>query len=57
MAGAVARVVARGSMPRIGLGIGRLQDRLLMAGALAQHAVQPKADEQGNEREDDNGGQ
>ena len=38
--------------------VGRLQDRLLlMAGALAEHAVEPQADEQGDQREDDDDGQ
>ena len=48
--------LTRGSTTRIG--VGRLQDRLLlMAGALAEHAVQAQADEQGDEGEDDDDGQ
>ena len=42
-----------------GVGVGRLEDRLLllMPGALAEHAVQAQADEQGHQGEDDDDGQ
>jgi hypothetical protein len=41
-----------------GILLGRLQDRLLlMPGAFAEHAVEAKADEQCDEREDDDDGQ
>ena len=40
-----------------GIGVGRLQDRLLMAGALAEHGIEPEADKERNEREDDDDGQ
>ena len=46
--------------PRLdpGLGIGGLQDRLLlMPGPLAEHAVKAQADEQGNKGKDDDDGQ
>jgi hypothetical protein len=43
--------------PRISLGIGGLQDRLLVTGPLTEHAIQAEADEQGNKRKDDNGSQ
>ena len=41
--------------PRVG--VGGLQDRLFMAGALAEHGIEPKADEQGDQGKDDDGGQ
>ena len=40
-----------------GLGVRGLQNRLFMAGPLAEDGVQPKADKQGNEGKDDDGGQ
>ena len=41
------------------VGVGRLEDRLLLlvAGALAEHAVEAQPDEQGDEGEDDDDGQ
>ena len=40
------------------VGVGRLENRLLcMPGALAEHAVQAKADEERNQRENDDDGQ
>jgi hypothetical protein len=44
------------SDPRIG--VGRFQDRLLLVpGALAEHAVEAKPDEQGDQGEDNDNGQ
>jgi tRNA/tmRNA/rRNA uracil-C5-methylase (TrmA/RlmC/RlmD family) len=41
-----------------GIGLGRLQDRLLLVpGAFAQDTVQAKPDKQGNQRENDDNGQ
>jgi len=40
------------------VGVGGLQDRLLLVpGALTKHAVEPKPDEQRNQRENDDNGQ
>ena len=56
LGGAIDGWLTRGSTIR--LGIGRLEDRLLlMPGALAQHAVEPQADEQCHQGEDDDDGQ
>jgi hypothetical protein len=43
--------------PRIRLRIRRLEDGLFVTRPLAEHAIQAEADEQGNKRKDDNGGQ
>ena len=41
-----------------GIGVGRLQDRLLLVpGPFAKHAVQPKADKERHERQDDDDSQ
>ena len=49
----------RGARLDYGFGIGGLEDRLLllMAGALAEDAVKPQADEQGNQGKDYDNGQ
>ena len=39
------------------LRIGRLQDRLFVAGPLAEHAVEPEPDKHRDQREDDDNGQ
>jgi hypothetical protein len=44
--------------PDHSLGVGRLQDRLLlMPGTFAEHAVEPEADEESDQGQDDNDGQ
>ena len=39
------------------LGVGGLEDRLLVPGALTEDGIEPEADEQGDEGKDDDCGQ